>query len=373
MQQCAALMVDIRDSRKMTEARRQGVQDVMGASLAYLNVLFRNDLLREVVFSAGDEVQGLFASAAAAYLYHRSLSLLVVQADLRGGVGCGAWDVQVADAPSTAQDGTTYHHARDAISYAKKSRLYNFAISSGDPSSLHTVSANYPLLLSARRTTRQAELARQVELRKKSRLYNFAISSGDPSSLHTVSANYPLLLSARRTTRQAELARQVELRYPMALNVDDAACEPARAQLPELLAVIERVEGRAGCFDEDACLQQPVSVADLDEAGVLALPSQLSGLSYRMEQGAGRTRQSIDRLLDGGMVNQERVAAADEAGVLALPSQLSGLSYRMEQGAGRTRQSIDRLLDGGMVNQERVAAAFVARALLEEEAGGNRG
>lgn len=279
MQQCAALMVDIRDSRKMTEARRQGVQDVMGASLAYLNALFQNDLLREVVFSAGDEVQGLFSSAAAAYLYHRSLSLLVVQADLRGGVGCGAWDVQVADAPSTAQDGTTYHHARDAISYAKKSRLYNFAI-----------------------------------------------SSGDPSSLHTVSANYPLLLSARRTTRQAELARQVELRYPMALNVDDAACEPARAQLPELLAVIERVEGRAGCFDEDACLQQPVSVADLDEAGVLALPSQLSGLSYRMEQGAGRTRQSIDRLLDGGMVNQERVAAA-----------------------------------------------FVARALLEEEAGGNRG
>lgn len=279
MQQCAALMVDICDSRKMTEARRQGVQDVIGASLAYLNALFQHDLLREVVFSAGDEVQGLFSSAAAAYLYHRSLSLLVVQADLRGGVGCGAWDVQVADAPSTAQDGTTYHHARDAISYAKKSRLYNFAI-----------------------------------------------SSGDPSSLHTVSANYPLLLSARRTTRQAELARQVELRYPMALNVDDAACEPARAQLPELLAVIERVEGRAGCFDEDACLQQPVSVADLDEAGVLALPSQLSGLSYRMEQGAGRTRQSIDRLLDGGMVNQERVAAA-----------------------------------------------AVALSLLEEEAGGNRG
>lgn len=279
MQQCAALMVDIRDSRKMTEARRQGVQDVMGASLAYLNALFQHDLLREVVFSAGDEVQGLFSSAAAAYLYYRSLSLLVVQADLRGGVGCGAWDVQVADAPSTAQDGTAYHHARDAISYAKKSRLYNFAI-----------------------------------------------SSGYPSSLHTVSANYPLLLSAQRTTRQAELARQVELRYPMALHVDDAACDPARAQLPELLAVIERVEGRAGCFDEDACLQQPVSVADLDEAGVLALPSQLSGLSYRMEQGAGRTRQSIDRLLDGGMVNQERVAAA-----------------------------------------------FVARALLEEEAGGNRG
>lgn len=279
MQQCAALMVDIRDSRKMTEAKRQGVQDAIAASLAYLNVLFRKDLLREVVFSAGDEVQGLFSNAAAAYLYYRALSLLVVQAELRAGVGCGAWDVRVEGASSTAQDGTAYHHARDAISYAKKSRLYDFAV-----------------------------------------------SSGDPSSLHTVSANYPFLLSARRTLRQAELARQVELRYPIALHVDDAASEPARAQLLELLAVIQRVEVRTEPFEAEACLQQPVVVAELDEAGVLALPSQLSGLSYRMEESTGRTRQSIDRLLDGAMVNQERVAAA-----------------------------------------------AVALSLLEEEAGGNRG
>lgn len=279
MQKCAALMVDIRDSRKMPEERRQDVQDVIAASVAYLNALFQRDLLCEVVFSAGDEVQGLFSNAAAAYLYYRALSLLVLQADLRGGVGCGTWDVRVEGALSTAQDGTAYHHARDAISYAKKSRLYNFAI-----------------------------------------------SSGDPSSLYTVMANYPFSLSRRRTMRQAKLAREVELRFPIALHVDDGARNRARARLLELLAVIERVEERAEPFDADAYLQQAVSVADLDEAGVLALPSQLSGLSYRMEEGAGRTRQSIDRLLDGAMVNQERVAAA-----------------------------------------------AVALSLLEEEAGGNRG
>ncbi len=279
MQKCAALMVDIRDSRKMPEERRQDVQDVIAASVAYLNALFQRDLLCEVVFSAGDEVQGLFSNAAAAYLYYRALSLLVLQADLRGGVGYGTWDVRVEGALSTAQDGTAYHHARDAISYDKKSRLYNFAI-----------------------------------------------SSGDPSSLHTVMANYPFSLSRRRTMRQAKLAREVELRYPIALYVDDDARDRARVRLLELLAVIERVEERAEPFDADAYLQQVVSVADLDEAGVLALPSQLSGLSYRMEEGAGRTRQSIDRLLDGAMVNQERVAAA-----------------------------------------------AVALSLLEEEAGGNRG
>lgn len=279
MQKCAALMVDIRDSRKMPEERRQDVQDVIAASVAYLNALFQRDLLCEVVFSAGDEVQGLFFNAAAAYLYYRALSLLVLQADLRGGVGCGTWDVRVEGAPSTAQDGTAYHHARDAIAYAKKSRLYDFAL-----------------------------------------------SSSDPSSLHTVMANYPFSLSRRRTMRQAKLAREVELRFPIALHVDDGARDRARARLLELLAVIERVEERAEPFDADAYLQQAVSVADLDEAGVLALPSQLSGLSYRMEEGAGRTRQSIDRLLDGAMVNQERVAAA-----------------------------------------------AVALSLLEEEAGGNRG
>ena len=124
-------MVDIRDSRKMPEERRQDVQDVIAASVAYLNALFQRDLLCEVVFSAGDEVQGLFSNAAAAYLYYRALSLLVLQADLRGGVGYGTWDVRVEGAPSTAQDGTAYHHARDAIAYAKKSRLYDFALSSG--------------------------------------------------------------------------------------------------------------------------------------------------------------------------------------------------------------------------------------------------
>lgn len=263
MQQYAALMVDIRDSRKMSDEQRQDVQDMVGASLTYLNALFRGDLLREVVFSAGDEVQGLFTSAGAAYLYHRALSLLVIQAGLRGGVGCGGWDVRVEDAPSTAQDGTAYHHARDAITYAKKSRLYNFAV-----------------------------------------------ASDAPASRHTVMANYPLLLSAGRTVRQAELARQIELRYPMMLYADATAWRQACDVLPRLLVAIERCEGYSVSIDLQADLGEPVAVANLDEAGVLALPSQLSGLSYRMERGTGRTRQSIDRLLDGAMVNQERVAAA---------------------------------------------------------------
>lgn len=263
MRQCAALMVDIRDSRKMSGGQRQDVQDMVGASLAYLNALFRGDLLREVVFSAGDEVQGLFTSAAAAFLYHRELSLLAIHAGLRGGVGRGGWDVRVEGAPSTVQDGTAYRHARDAVAYAKKNRLYNFAV-----------------------------------------------ASDAPASLHTVMANYPLLLSAGRTARQAELARQIELRYPMVLHADAAAWRQACDVLPRLLATIERCEGYPVPIDLQADLEEPVAVADLDEAGVLALPSQLSGLSYRMERGAGRTRQSIDRLLDGAMVNQERVAAA---------------------------------------------------------------
>lgn len=263
MRQYASLMVDIRDSRKMSGEQRQDVQDMVGASLAYLNALFRGDLLCEVVFSAGDEVQGLFTSAAAAFLYHRALSLLLIHAGLRGGVGRGGWDVRVEGAPSTVQDGTAYHHARDAITYARKNRLYNFAV-----------------------------------------------ASDTPASLHTVMVNYPLLLSAGRTARQAELARQIELRYSMVLHADAAAWRHACDALPRLLATIERCEGYSVPIDLQADLEEPVAIADLDEAGVLALPSQLSGLSYRMERGAGRTRQSIDRLLDGAMVNQERVAAA---------------------------------------------------------------
>lgn len=262
MQQCAALMVDVRDSRKMKDEKRVDAQRLLAASIAYLNGLFRRDLLCDVVFSAGDEVQGLFADAAAAFLYFRQLSLLMAPVELRGGVGMGGWEMKIEGAPSTVQDGTAYHHARDAIATSKKSRLYGFTISS---------------------------------------------STAMPEQ--TVIANYPLLLASARTARQAELARHVELLFPLAAQADALGSKEVQGALEVLLAALKRIDGHAILHNWKAEPPCPVDAAKLNSAGMVELPSQLSGLSYRMETCAGRTRQSLDRLLDGGMVNQERVAA----------------------------------------------------------------
>lgn len=76
-------------------------------------------------FSAGDEIQGLFSSSAAAYLYYRFFSMLIFPLQIRAGIGFGTWDVIIEGASTTAQDGIVYHNARKAINEARKSLEYS--------------------------------------------------------------------------------------------------------------------------------------------------------------------------------------------------------------------------------------------------------
>ena len=75
--------------RKIPSQLRRNIQDEIATALSHLNVQFRRDLLREVVFSVCDEVRGMFAGAVA-YLYYRALSLLVFHVN-----SSAVWDVVV--------------------------------------------------------------------------------------------------------------------------------------------------------------------------------------------------------------------------------------------------------------------------------------
>lgn len=85
-------------------------------------------------FSAGDEVQGLFSSTGAAYLYFRLFSMLVSPIEIHCGIGVGKWDVVLKDAGTTAQDGEAYHNARYAIDTVKESLGCSVLMYSGDKS-----------------------------------------------------------------------------------------------------------------------------------------------------------------------------------------------------------------------------------------------
>ena len=120
----AALIIDLKKSRSYTKEDRNYIQHYIMDVIHLLNRLYYREIVREVDFSAGDEVQGLFSSPEAAYLYYRMISMWLHPIEIRAGIGVGEWDVQLDNKGTTAQDGPAYHKARYAIKHADDSEGY---------------------------------------------------------------------------------------------------------------------------------------------------------------------------------------------------------------------------------------------------------
>ena len=127
----AALIVDIKSSRTYDNEFRNDMQSFLYDTISILNDVFRESLQKQVEFSAGDEMQGLFSSAEAAYLYFRWLNMLASPIRLRAGIGVGTWNVVLEKAGTTAQDGPAYHNARYAIDTVKSIDGYSILLYSG--------------------------------------------------------------------------------------------------------------------------------------------------------------------------------------------------------------------------------------------------
>ena len=121
----SVLMVDLKNSRSYNIQDRNNIQNSILSSINILNKIFKNSIEKEVEFSAGDEIQGLFISSQSAYLYYRLFSMFIFPIQTHTGIGFGTWDIRVENESSTAQDGTVYHNARKAIDEAKKSLEYS--------------------------------------------------------------------------------------------------------------------------------------------------------------------------------------------------------------------------------------------------------
>lgn len=125
MKKYSVLMVDLKNSRSYDIQDRNNIQNSILSSINILNKIFKDSIEKEVKFSAGDEIQGLFISPQSAYLYYRFFSMLIFPIQIHTGIGFGTWDIRVENESSTAQDGTVYHNARKAIDEAKKSLEYS--------------------------------------------------------------------------------------------------------------------------------------------------------------------------------------------------------------------------------------------------------
>lgn len=120
MSQYTALIVDIKKSRQFDVGERTRIQNYIIECINVLNRLFKPSLAFDVVFSAGDEFQGLFTKPAAAFLYYQFLDTLIFPVQTRAGIGVGEWTVKVVGGKSTEQDGSAFHNARQAIEKTNK-------------------------------------------------------------------------------------------------------------------------------------------------------------------------------------------------------------------------------------------------------------
>lgn len=135
-QNYTALIIDLKKSRGYSNEDRNHIQHFILEIVQLLNNLYSRELVREVDFSAGDEIQGLFYSPEAAYLYYRMLSMWLHPVEIRAGIGVGGWDVQLDNKGTTGQDGTAYHNARYAIKNADDSEGYPVLFFSGSSSDI---------------------------------------------------------------------------------------------------------------------------------------------------------------------------------------------------------------------------------------------
>lgn len=116
----AAIMFDVVESRKYYE--RYDVQNILMKCVDYLNDIFRYNIKKNVVSSAGDEFQGLFWELQPAFLYIRKLQLLIYPIKIRCGIGYGEIKYDVEEWTSSAFDGEAYYLARDAIVSTKEKK-----------------------------------------------------------------------------------------------------------------------------------------------------------------------------------------------------------------------------------------------------------
>ena len=244
-------MIDLKNSRSYSIQDRNSIQNSILNSITTLNKIFKNSIEKEVEFSAGDEIQGLFISPQSAYLYYRLFSMLIFPVEIHCGISLGTWDIKVDSVSSTAQDGTVYHYARNAIDEAKKSLEYSVLFYSKNKNDI---------------------------------IINSLI-------------NATTLLASKQSEYQNKLMLLAEILYPIASEdiVD-------YKNLKELLKSIQFEKKENLTLDID----YPVISTQLEKEKFYITEGKKRGLSTQISKILGVSRQSIEKAIKSGNIYEIR-------------------------------------------------------------------
>lgn len=162
----AALIIDLKDSRKYPNRERYEIQDYWNKITRILNTIFKKNMRFEVDFSGGDQIQGLFYTPEAAYLYYRLFSMCTHPIQTHGGIGVGSCNIQLADKHTGGQDGTAYHRARAASDMADADIGYPVLLNSGNTDRDRMINSliGFAALTALRHTAHQNQILLLTEL-----------------------------------------------------------------------------------------------------------------------------------------------------------------------------------------------------------------
>lgn len=265
-----ALIMDLKKSRAYTVRSRNEIQEYVMHVIEVLNHVFERTMEKEVSFSAGDELQGLFSSVEASYLYFRWFSMLIAPVEIRAGIGVGEWSVRMKGAGTTAQDGTAYHYARYAIEATEETLGYSVLLFSDRKSDIVVNSLfNSTALLINKQSEYQNEIMLLSELLYPINAYDFINVYG-----------------LREIVSLLEHKKYV-LKYN-SLKTYKAKKEPLFSQIKD--------------FEFDS---RPVDALD-DKDSFFVVTGKVRGLPMQLAEIIGVTRQSINKTIKSANIYEAR-------------------------------------------------------------------
>ena len=270
MKKYTALIMDLKKSRRYSSKNRNEIQYYIFHVIQVLNKVFGRSLEKDVFFSAGDELQGLFSSVEASYLYFRLFSMLVAPVEIRAGIGIGEWNVIVQDAGSTAQDGSAYHNARRAINATEESLGYSVLLFSGGKSDIviNSLFNSTALIIN-----KQSEYQNQVMLLSE--------------LLYPINA-YEIIDVAKLHDIIELIAHRIETVHFDFFKLNKSQKEPLFYRLSYL-----NIESR------------PIDVTEHDES-FFVTEGKVRGLPLQLSEIIGVTRQSVDKTIKAANIYEAR-------------------------------------------------------------------
>jgi hypothetical protein len=118
-----AFIIDLVESRRMNSEDRFDAQEKLHNAIQIANDLFDRKIVKQLSFSAGDSVQGLFSDVKAAYSAYYFIESAIFPHNIRCGIGFSNVNEQMINKfqinDSNAYDGQAYHFARRALEQSK--------------------------------------------------------------------------------------------------------------------------------------------------------------------------------------------------------------------------------------------------------------